>query len=75
MLGHRVNSEGLRGRAIARGGGAPKRGYIVFALSYCQPSGSENKPMDREKSAIPAGLGESGSAVLRQAKTHARNGN
>jgi hypothetical protein len=31
--------------------------------------------MDREKSAIPAGLGESGSAVLRQAKTHARNGN
>jgi hypothetical protein len=30
MLGHRVNSEGLRGHAIALGGGAPKRGYIVF---------------------------------------------
>jgi hypothetical protein len=44
MLGHRVNSEGLRRRTIARGGGAPKRVYIVFALHYCQPSGSENMP-------------------------------
>src|SRR5271168_5072537 len=38
MLGHRVNSEGLRRRAIAPGHGAPKRVYIVFALHYCQPS-------------------------------------
>ncbi len=38
MLGHRVNSEGLRGRAIALGGGAPKRCYIVFGGRNCQPS-------------------------------------
>src|ERR1700684_3633558 len=37
MLGHRVNSEGLRGRAIALGGGAPKRVYIGFGCRYCQP--------------------------------------
>jgi len=41
MLGHRVNSEGLRGRAIALGGGAPKRCYIVFGLRYCQPSAAK----------------------------------
>ena len=38
MLGHRVNSEGLRRRAIALGGGAPKRCYIVFGGRDCQPS-------------------------------------
>jgi|GEM_PF-4288374 hypothetical protein len=35
---HRVNSEGLRGRAIAPRGGAPKRPYIGFGAHYCQPS-------------------------------------
>ena len=33
---HRVNSEGLRGRAIALGSGAPKRPYIVFWPRACQ---------------------------------------
>jgi hypothetical protein len=37
MLGHRVNSEGLRRRAIAPSGGAPKRPYIGFGPGYCQP--------------------------------------
>ena len=33
---HRLNSEGLRGRAIAPGGGASKRAYIVFGYGRCQ---------------------------------------
>jgi hypothetical protein len=37
MFGHRVNSEGLRGRAIAPGGSAPKKGYIGFGRRFCQP--------------------------------------
>jgi hypothetical protein len=37
MFGHRVNSEGLRGRAIALGGSAPKKGYIGFGCGFCQP--------------------------------------
>src|SRR5262249_51182135 len=37
MLGHRVNSEGLRRRAIAPSGGAPKRPYIGFGAGFCQP--------------------------------------
>jgi hypothetical protein len=37
MFGHRVNSEGLRGHAIAPGGGAPKKGYIGFGRRFCQP--------------------------------------
>jgi hypothetical protein len=37
MFGHRVNSEGLRGRAIALGGSAPKKGYIGFGRAFCQP--------------------------------------
>ena len=37
MLGHRVNSEGLRRRAIAPSGGAPKRSYIGFGVGFCQP--------------------------------------
>jgi hypothetical protein len=34
---HRINSEGLRGRAIAPRGGASKRPYIGFSPRYCQP--------------------------------------
>ena len=45
MLGHRVNSEGLRGRTIALGGGAPKRVYIVFGDRDCQPSDMRIKPL------------------------------
>jgi len=37
MFGHRVNSEGLRGHAIALGGSAPKKGYIGFGSAFCQP--------------------------------------
>jgi hypothetical protein len=37
MFGHRVNSEGLRGRAIAPGGSAPKKGYIGSGRRFCQP--------------------------------------
>jgi hypothetical protein len=33
---HRVNSEGLRRRAIALSGGTPRTVYIVFGLGYCQ---------------------------------------
>ena len=36
MLGHRVNSEGLRGRAIAPSGGASGRVYIGFGRRHCQ---------------------------------------
>ena len=43
MLGHRVNSEGLRRRAIAPSGGAPKTPYIGFDNRYCQPFGREKK--------------------------------
>jgi len=50
MLGHRVNSEGLRGRAIALGGGAPKRCYIVFGLRYCQPSEAKRSAAVRGES-------------------------
>jgi hypothetical protein len=50
MLGHRVNSEGLRRRATARGGGAPKRTYIVFGRHNCQPSEPRNKPCGSRKS-------------------------
>jgi hypothetical protein len=42
-FGHRVNSEGLRRRAIAPSGGASKRVYIVFALYFCQPSDTRKK--------------------------------
>jgi hypothetical protein len=36
---HRINSEGLRRRAIAPSGGAPKRSYIVFRGGGCQRLG------------------------------------
>jgi hypothetical protein len=42
-FGHRVNSEGLRRRAIAPSGGASKGVYIVFALYFCQPSDTRKK--------------------------------
>ncbi len=44
MLGHRVNSEGLRRCAIAPSGGAPKRTYIGFGELYCQPFDTRKKP-------------------------------
>lgn len=50
MLGHRVNSEGLRGRAIALGGGAPKGTYIVFGRRGCQPSDMRNRRYGLSKS-------------------------
>jgi hypothetical protein len=49
MLGHRVNSEGLRRHATARGDGAPKRTYIVFGRHNCQPSEPRNKPYGSRK--------------------------
>jgi hypothetical protein len=53
MLGHRVNSEGLRRRATALSGNAPKKRYIVFGLRFCQPSDTRRII---EKAAIFAGF-------------------
>ncbi len=50
MLGHRVNSEGLRRRTIALGGGAPKSVYIVFGSRDCQPSDMRKKPCGSRES-------------------------
>jgi len=48
MLGHRVNSEGLRGRANAPSGGAPKRTYIGFGDGFCQPFRAQCSKRNRQ---------------------------
>jgi hypothetical protein len=62
MLGHRVNSEGLRRHATALSGNAPKRRYIVFGLRFCQPSDTRRIT---EKAAIFAGFAERRRSAVR----------
>ena len=64
MLGHRVNSEGLRRRVTALSGSAPKRRYIVFGLRFCQPS--ETRRII-EKAAIFAGFAQRRRSTVRGA--------
>src|ERR1700681_1386724 len=47
MLGHRENSEGLRRRAIAPGGGASRAAYIVLSHRPCQPFGGCQTPCEK----------------------------
>jgi hypothetical protein len=62
MLGHRVNSEGLRRRDTALSGSAPKRRYIVFGLRFCQPSDTRRIT---EKAAIFAGFAQRRRSAVR----------
>ena len=50
MLGHRVNSEGLRRRAIAPSGGAPKRMIYSLRPPSLSTFGHAKSPVDRRKS-------------------------
>jgi hypothetical protein len=61
MLGHRVNSEGLRRRAIAPSGGAPKSFYIGCLSCFCQPCRREkNRSQGIRKRQFLPGSGTAG---------------
>jgi hypothetical protein len=66
MFGHRVNSEGLRGRAIAPGGSAPKKGYIGVGRRFCQPFRRVKQAQETEFCAVFRGCAFTPETLLRR---------